>query len=111
LRTILYALFVRKHGNTPECAKQDIRRLVLATTVCVMPTHRARRRRVKPIVPAVGQSVAKRLSRNEALVVEIRYEQDIQLRRACAAQLNTLAEQSSQRAHHRGASHRADRKT
>jgi hypothetical protein len=94
-----------------KCAKQNTRRLVLATTVSGMSSHHARRRRVKPIEAAVVRPVAKRLSRNESLLVEIRYEQDIQLRRACEAQLIPLAAQVSQRANHRGASRRADRKT
>jgi hypothetical protein len=46
-----------------------------------------RRRRVAPIVAAVVQPVAKRLSRMEALLIEIRYEQDVQLKRMTALQL------------------------
>ena len=37
-----------------------------------------RRRRVAPIVAAVVQPVAKRLSHMEALLIEMRYEQDVQ---------------------------------
>jgi hypothetical protein len=57
-------------------------------------------------VAAVVQPVAKRLSRMEALLIEMRYEQDVQLRRAAAlqAQLDTLTELVSHRANHRRAS-------
>jgi hypothetical protein len=41
---------------------------------------RRRRRRVAPIVAAVVQPVAKRLSRIEALLIEMRHEQDVQLK-------------------------------
>jgi hypothetical protein len=53
-----------------------------------------RRRRVPPIVAAVVQPVAKRLSRMEALLIEMRHEQDVQLRRITSlqAQLDTLTE-------------------
>jgi hypothetical protein len=45
-------------------------------------------------VAAVVQPVAKRLSRMEALLLEMRYEQDVQLKRVTAiqAQLDTLTE-------------------
>jgi hypothetical protein len=71
-----------------------------------MSTHNTRRRSVpQPIVAAVVQPVARRLSRIEALLIEMRYEQDVQLRRATAlqAQLDTLGDLVSQRASHRGA--------
>ena len=53
-----------------------------------------RRRRVPPIVIAVVQPVARRLSRIEALLIEMRNEQDVQLRRTTAlqAQLDALNE-------------------
>jgi hypothetical protein len=53
-------------------------------------------------VAAVVQPVTKRLSRMEALLIEMRYEQDVQLRRAAVlqAQLDTLTELVSQRAKH-----------
>ena len=60
-----------------------------------MPKENAsRRRRVPPIVAAVVQPVAKRLSRMEALLVEIRHEQDVQLKRVAAlhARLDTVSE-------------------
>ena len=43
---------------------------------------------------AVVQPVSKRLSRMEALLIEMRYEQDVQLRRITSlqAQLDTLTE-------------------
>src|ERR1700722_15068580 len=98
-------------GPVPECAKQNTRRLVLATTLSSMSTHNTRRRKVRPIVAAVVQPVAKRLSRIEALLIEMRFEQDVQLRRvgALQAQLDTLRELVSQGANHRGASHRVER--
>jgi DNA-directed RNA polymerase specialized sigma subunit len=52
-----------------------------------------RRRRVAPIVAAVVQPVAKRLSRREALLIEMRYEQDVQLKRIGALQLQVDAAQ------------------
>ena len=53
-----------------------------------------RSRRVPPIVAAVVQPVAKRLSRMEALLIEMRYEQDVQLKRVAAlhAQFDTVIE-------------------
>jgi hypothetical protein len=53
-----------------------------------------RRRRVPPIVTAVVQPVARRLSRIEALLIEMRYEQDVQLKRVTSlqVQLDTLTE-------------------
>jgi hypothetical protein len=52
-----------------------------------------RRRRVAPIVAAVVQPVAKRLSRMEALLIEMRYEQDVHLKRISALQLQVDAAQ------------------
>ena len=53
-----------------------------------------RRRSVPPIVAAVVQPVARRLSRMEALMIEMRYEQDVQLKRfnALLARLDALTE-------------------
>ena len=70
-----------------------------------MPIHKPRRRSVQPIVAAVVQPVAKRLSRMEALLIEMRYEQDIQLRRSAALQdqLDTLTELVAHRLNRRGA--------
>jgi hypothetical protein len=53
-----------------------------------------RRRRVPPIVVAVVQPVARRLSRIEALLIEMRNEQDVQLRRITSlqTQIDTLTE-------------------
>ena len=53
-----------------------------------------RRRSVPPIVAAVVQAVARRLSRMEALMIEMRYEQDVQLKRfnALLARLDALTE-------------------
>ena len=42
---------------------------------------------------AVVQPVAKRLSRMEALLIEMRYEQDVQLKRISALQLQVDAAQ------------------
>jgi hypothetical protein len=58
-----------------------------------------RRRRVPPIVVAVVQPVARRLSRIEALLIEMRHEQDVQLRRITLlqAQLDSLTEQFTDR--------------
>lgn len=44
-------------------------------------TPNRRRRTVPPIVAAVVQPVAKRLSRIEALLIEMRHEQDVKLKR------------------------------
>jgi hypothetical protein len=76
-----------------------------------MSTHNTRRRSVQPIVAAVVQPVAKRLSRMEALLIEMRYEQDVQLRRVAALQkqLDTLTELVAQRANHRRANLRTER--
>jgi hypothetical protein len=54
----------------------------------------ARRRRVLPIVAAVVQPVARRLARIEALLTEMRHEQDVQLKRVTALKerLDTLTE-------------------
>ena len=55
-----------------------------------------RRRKVfQPIVAAVVQPVARRLARMEALLIEMRHEQDVQLKRSTALQeqLDTLTEQ------------------
>jgi len=49
-----------------------------------MPKPTARQR-VPPIV-AVVQCVVKRLSRIEALLIEMRHEQDVQLKRSAALQ-------------------------
>ena len=51
-------------------------------------------RSVPPIVAAVVQPVARRLSRMEALLIEMRYEQDVQLKRfnALLARLDALTE-------------------
>ena len=56
-----------------------------------MPKPTASRRQrvppiVAPIVAAVVQPVAKRLSRIEALLLEMRHEQDVQLKRSSALQ-------------------------
>jgi hypothetical protein len=50
-------------------------------------------------VAAVVQPVARRLSRIEALLIEIRFELDVQLKRAIAlqAQLDALTEQVSRK--------------
>jgi hypothetical protein len=52
------------------------------------------RRSVPPIVAAVVQPVARRLSRMEALLIEMRYEQDVQLKRfnALLTRLDALTE-------------------
>ncbi len=52
------------------------------------------RRKLPPIVAAVVQPVARRLLRIEALLIEMRHEQDFQLKRVTALQiqLETLAE-------------------
>ena len=55
----------------------------------------ARGRTALPIVAAVVQPVAKRLARMEALLIEMRYEQDVKLKRlnALQEQVDTLTEQ------------------
>ena len=44
------------------------------------PTKTGRRRKIQPIVAAVVQPVAKRLARIEDLLLEMRHEQDVQLK-------------------------------
>jgi hypothetical protein len=58
---------------------------------CRMP----RTKRVPPIVAAVVQPVAKRLSRMEALLIEMRHEQDVKLKHITRLQeqVHTLTEQ------------------
>lgn len=53
-----------------------------------------RRRRVSPILAAVVVPVTKRLSRIEALLIEVRHEQDVQLKRVTALRtdLDTVVE-------------------
>jgi hypothetical protein len=48
--------------------------------------NRPRRRTIPPIVAAVVQPVAKRLARMEALLIEMRHEQDVKLKRISALQ-------------------------
>jgi hypothetical protein len=60
-----------------------------------MPKKNARqRRRVPPIVAAVVRPVAARLARMEAILIEMRHEEDIRLKRinAIQTQLDTLTE-------------------
>jgi hypothetical protein len=54
-----------------------------------------RRRRAQPIVAAVVQPVARRLSRIEALLIEVRYEQDVHLKRVdvLRGKVETLTEE------------------
>jgi hypothetical protein len=58
-----------------------------------------RRRRIQPAAAAVVQPVARQLSRIEALLIEIRFELDVQLKRATAlqVQLDTLTEHVSRK--------------
>jgi hypothetical protein len=80
---------------TAECAKQHTGLRPSASRVPRMPrANTDRRRGVPPIVAAVVQPVARRLSRIEALLIEIRFELDVQLKRAIAlqAQLDALTE-------------------
>jgi hypothetical protein len=80
---------------TAECAKQHTGLRPSASRVPRMPRANTHRRRgVPPIVAAVVQPVARRLSRIEALLIEIRFELDVQLKRAIAlqAQLDALTE-------------------
>ncbi len=51
-----------------------------------MPKKTAPRRKFQPIVAAVVQPVAKRLSRIEDLLIEMRHEQDVQLKRIAVVQ-------------------------
>jgi hypothetical protein len=55
------------------------------------------RRTVPPIVAAVVRPVGRRLSRIEALLIEMRHEQDVQLKRTTSlqAQLDALTEHVS----------------
>jgi hypothetical protein len=46
-----------------------------------MPRKKTNRRRVPSVVAAVVQPVARRLSRMESLLIEVRHEQDVKLRR------------------------------
>jgi septal ring factor EnvC (AmiA/AmiB activator) len=65
-----------------------------ACRISLQMPKRSTRQLVPPIVAAVVQPVAKRLSRIEALLIEMRHEQDVQLKRGAALQrqLETLAE-------------------
>ena len=62
-----------------------------------MPKANAGRRRkvFHPIVAAVVQPVARRLARMEALLIEMRHEQDVQLKHSTLLQeqLDTLSDQ------------------
>ena len=60
-----------------------------------MPKDAPFRARVPLIVSAVVQPVSKRLARMEALLMEMRHEQDVQLKRVAAlrAQLDMASEQ------------------
>jgi hypothetical protein len=55
---------------------------------------KATRRKTRPIVAAVVQPVAKRLARMEALLLEIRHEQDVKLKRikALEQRVDTLTD-------------------
>jgi hypothetical protein len=80
-----------RHSGGP-CAKLDTR---LLPSACRVPRmSKTYRRSVPPIVAAVVQPVARRLSRMEALLIEMRYEQDVQLKRfnALLARLDALTE-------------------
>jgi LmbE family N-acetylglucosaminyl deacetylase len=52
------------------------------------------RRRVRPVLATVVQPVARRLARVEALLIEVRHEQDVKLKKIAAlqSQLDTLNE-------------------
>jgi hypothetical protein len=52
------------------------------------PARAARRRPVPILVAAVVQPVTKRLARMEDLLLEMRHEQDVQLKRVSALQAN-----------------------
>jgi hypothetical protein len=54
-------------------------------------TNTDHRPKVPPIVAAVVQPVARRLSRIEALLIEIRYEQDVQLKRVTSLEAKLVA--------------------
>jgi hypothetical protein len=56
-----------------------------------MPRAKTDRRKVAPIVAAVVRPVARRLARMEALLIEMRNEQDVQLKRSIALQLQLEA--------------------
>jgi hypothetical protein len=51
-----------------------------------MPKDNGPRRRRIPLVAAVVQPVAKRLARMEALLIEMRHEQDVKLKRIISLQ-------------------------
>lgn len=59
-------------------------------------------RRISPIVSAVVIPVAKRLSRIEALLTEMRFEQDVQLKRVArmGVRLDSLTENRVRRIKH-----------
>src|SRR3984893_14001876 len=98
--TSIRTLTTPRHSDGP-CAKLNTR---LLRSACRVPRmSKTDRRSVLPIVAAVVQPVARRLSRMEALLIEMRYEQDVQLKRfnALLARLDALAEPSQLRSKRR----------
>lgn len=75
-------------------SKPTPRRAKNVTSGRVKPSSTVRRLALPPLVVAVVQPVAKRLGRMEALLIEMRHEQDVQLKRVSAlqTQLETVAE-------------------
>jgi hypothetical protein len=99
----LYAPVGFAVGNLVNCAQLNIRGAFSASKVPGMPKANLQRRRtlqpivaavVPPVVAAVVQPVAKRLARIEALLIEMRFEHDIQTKRinALKTQLDALTE-------------------
>jgi hypothetical protein len=80
------------------CAERETatRDFSSASRMLRMPSEKTNpRRKIRPIVTAVVQPVAKRLARMEALLIEMRHEQDVQLKRSIALveRFETLSEQ------------------
>jgi hypothetical protein len=103
LLQLWYGVEGAARGYVSGCAKLNTRQLVLATTVSSM-SKTERPRSVPPIVAAVVQPVAKRLSRIEALLIEMRNEQDVLLKRfnALLARIDTLTEPPAKPSNKRG---------
>jgi hypothetical protein len=74
--------------------KTEQRRPPAARRVPTMKKSPPPRRKVPPALVAVVQPVAKRLARMEALLIEMRHEQDVKLKRIISleVQLDAIAE-------------------
>jgi hypothetical protein len=65
----------------PTCSLLYFYSSRLAATILAMPSKKKVRRKVPPIVTAVIRPVSTRLSRMEDLLIEMRAEQDVKLKK------------------------------